>query len=94
MLKRPEHQLATGLTPERIDTFLATFASAAVGVETHFRWRPQLRDSADEMVLECAVNGRADCLVTQNLKDFSPAVDRFALRLRTPGTFLRETDTP
>jgi len=94
VLKRPEHQLATGRTPERIDTFLAAFVSAATGVETHFRWRRQLRDSAEEMVLECAVNGRADCLVTHNLKDFSSAVDRFALPLRTPGAFLRETDTP
>jgi hypothetical protein len=25
-------------------------------VETHFMWRPQLRDPADEMVLEAAVN--------------------------------------
>lgn len=28
-------------------------------VETHFLWRPRLRDPADEMVLEAAVNGRA-----------------------------------
>ena len=94
VLKRPEQQLATGMTPERIDTFLAAFASAASGVETHFRWRPQLRDSADELVFECAVNGRADYLVTHNLKDFSAAADKFALPLRTPGAFLREIDTP
>ena len=92
VLKRPEHQLATGMSPERIDAFLAAFASAAEGVETHFLWRPQLRDSADEMVLECAVNGRAGCLVTRNLKDFSPVVDRFALRVLAPGEFLREID--
>ena len=29
-----------------------------------FRWRPQLADANDEMVLEAAVNGRADALVT------------------------------
>jgi len=29
-------------------------------VETHYLWRPQLRDVDDEMVLEVAVNGRAD----------------------------------
>jgi hypothetical protein len=28
-------------------------------VETHFPWRPQLRDPADEFVLEVAVHGRA-----------------------------------
>ena len=94
VLKRPEHQLAIGMTPERVDAFLAAFASACEGVETHFRWRPQLRDSADEMVLECAVNGRADRLVTHNLRDFAYAADRFALTVRTPGAFLSEIDTP
>jgi hypothetical protein len=29
----------------------------------HFLWLPQLRDAGDEMVLEAAVNGRADALV-------------------------------
>jgi predicted nucleic acid-binding protein len=29
-------------------------------VPTHFLWRPQLRDPNDEVVLEAAVNGRAD----------------------------------
>jgi hypothetical protein len=36
----------------------------------HLRWRPQLRDPDDELVLEAAVNGRADALVTDNVKDF------------------------
>ena len=39
-------------------------------VETHFMWRPQLRDPADELVLEAAVNGRAEALVTFNRRDF------------------------
>jgi predicted nucleic acid-binding protein len=33
-------------------------------VQTHFMWRPQLRDPADEMVLEAAVNGQAAAIVT------------------------------
>jgi len=36
----------------------------------HLRWRPQLRDPDDGLVLEAAVNGRADALVTDNVKDF------------------------
>jgi predicted nucleic acid-binding protein len=30
----------------------------------HYFWRPQLRDPSDEMVLETAVNGRANLLIT------------------------------
>jgi predicted nucleic acid-binding protein len=29
-----------------------------------FLWRPQLKDPADEMVLETAVNGQADRIAT------------------------------
>ncbi|HEY2106460.1 MAG TPA: hypothetical protein VGH29_11780, partial [Candidatus Binataceae bacterium] len=34
-----------------------------------------------EMVLETAVNGRADALVTFNLRDFAPAASRFGIEL-------------
>jgi predicted nucleic acid-binding protein len=33
-------------------------------------WRPQLRDPGDELVLEAAVNGRANAVVTFNKKAF------------------------
>lgn len=90
VLKRAEHQLATGMGLEHIDAFLSSFASAAVGVDTHYRWRPQLRDSADEMVLECVVNGGADYLITFNVKDFRPSDDQFGYQLMTPGAFVLE----
>ena len=36
----------------------------------HFLWRPFLRDPRDEMVLEVAVEGRADAIVTHNVREF------------------------
>lgn len=53
-------------------------------VETHFLWRPQLRDPNDEMVLEVAVNGRADALVTFNLRDYGSVPSRFGVELMLP----------
>lgn len=53
-------------------------------VETHFLWRPQLRDSDDEMVLEAAGNGRADAIVTFNIRDFGTAPSRCAVELLLP----------
>ena len=53
-------------------------------VETHFLWRPQLRDPNDEMVLEAAVNGRADVLVTFNLRDFGTAAAQFVVEVLLP----------
>lgn len=90
VLSRAEHRLATGMSEADIEGFLAAFASAAEGVELHFQWRPQLRDPADEMVLEAAINGQADALVTHNATDFSAAAARFGLRIVTPGEMLKE----
>jgi len=90
VLKRAEQRLVTGLSDVQIDAFLAAFASAAIGVETFYRWRPQLRDPADEMVLECVVNGEADVLVTHNIKDFGQTDKQFGYRLLTPSALLQE----
>lgn len=90
VLKRPEHQLVHGLAPETIDEFLAELAALIVPVEVHFQWRPQSRDPNDEMVLEAAINGRADALVTYNLKDFAEAGERFRTSVLRPADLLKK----
>lgn len=90
VLKRPEHQLVHGLAPETIDEFLAELAALIVPVEVHFQWRPQSRDPNDEMVLEAAINGRADALVTYNLKDFAEAGERFRISVLRPADLLKK----
>jgi predicted nucleic acid-binding protein len=71
---------------------LAAFASAAEGVNISFRWRPQLKDPKDELVLEAAVNGRAEALVTHNLRDFQSAAGTFNLRVMLPRELLKELE--
>jgi predicted nucleic acid-binding protein len=41
-------------------------------------------------MLEAAVNGRAEALVTHNIDDFRSATERFGVRTLTPGAFLKE----
>lgn len=53
-------------------------------VKIHFLWRPQLRDPGDEMVLETAVNGRADGLVTFNARDFGTVPEQFGIAVMIP----------
>ena len=50
----------------------------------HYVWRPQLRDPGDEMVLEAAVNGRVDAIVTHNTRDFASVAPSFGLQVLTP----------
>jgi predicted nucleic acid-binding protein len=90
VLKRPEQRLAHGLEPEEIDEFLAEFAALVEPVEVRFSWRPQTRDANDEMVLEAAINGRADTLVTYNVADFTSAGERFGIRIVAPAELLKK----
>lgn len=89
VLKRPEHRLIHGLVDEQIDEFLKEFAVLIEPVETHFQWRPQVRDPNDEMVLEAAVNGRADALVTFNIADFVQAGKWFRIPILRPADILK-----
>lgn len=93
VLQRPENRLATGMSEKDVEGFLAAFASAAEGVDVSFRWRPQLRDPRDELVLEAAVNGQADALVTHNVRDFQSAARLFNLRVLLPRDVLKELES-
>ena len=62
-------------------------------VEVHYQWRPQLSDAGDEMVLEAAVNGQAEAIVTFNRKDYGQAPLRFGIELLSPAEALRRIRT-
>jgi putative PIN family toxin of toxin-antitoxin system len=87
VLCRPEQLVASQRTVEQTRGFLDAFCLLIEPVHIHYLWRPQLRDPADEMVLEAALNGRADALVTLNVADFNAAV-HFRMPAFTPGAFL------
>jgi predicted nucleic acid-binding protein len=48
-----------------------------------------LPDPNDEMVLETAINGRADAIVTFNDRDFRPVAARFRCSVLRPGVVIR-----
>lgn len=54
----------------------------------HYLWRPQLGDVADEMVLETAINGRADVIASFDGRHFGPA-SRFGIGVVNPAALLR-----
>lgn len=89
VLKRPEHLAASGRSVPMTDAFLDALSLLVEPVHLHYLWRPQLRDPADEMVLETALNGRAEALVTLNVADFD-AARHFRLLVLKPGVFLQQ----
>jgi putative PIN family toxin of toxin-antitoxin system len=87
VLQRAEQRAAFGLSGAEVDAFLAGLASVLHPIDISFLWRPQLKDPADEMVLEAAVNGQCSHLVTWNRRDFAQAAPRFNLHLTTPADY-------
>ena len=81
---RPEHHLAAGLSEREVRIFIDAVIAIAEPVKIHYLWRPQLRDTSDEMVLETAVNGRANLLITFNVRDYGAAPARFGIEVMTP----------
>jgi len=82
--QQAEHRLAAGLSQRQVDVFVTALIATAEPVETHYLWRPQLRDPGDEMVLETAVIGRADALVTFKMRDYGQVPNRFGMELLLP----------
>ena len=90
VLTRPEQLDKIGLSVVEINVVLDAVASIIEPIPLHFVWRPRLKDPADEMVLDTAVNGNADKLATFNLKHLRDAAMAFGIRANRPGDVLRE----
>ena len=85
---RVEHRKASGLTDADVEIFLDGLAKLIEPVKIHYLWRPQLRDPADEMVLEAAVNGQIKWLVTFNKRDFGSSPEQFGITIANPSEVL------
>ena len=85
----PVHWTAAGLTQEQAHVFVDGLTALIEPVKTHYLWRPTLRDPNDEMVLETAVNGRSDAIVTFNLRNYGAVPGRFNVEVLTPATAIR-----
>ena len=91
VLVRPEHLEAARVLAGDVDGILSALAAVIERVRLAYLWRPLLRDPADEMVLETAVNGGADLLCTLNIRDFEPA-KQFGMLVLKPGEAWRRVE--
>ncbi len=84
-----------GLFDDRIlpvldrDALLDAFLAACLWTPVYYLWRPNLRDEADNHLIELAVAGGAQAIITANIRDFAgPALFFPALKICTAGEFL------
>jgi len=89
VMTRPGHLDAARLSVEDVNAVLDAVAAVADPVRLAFLWRPAVRDPDDDMVLEAAVNGQADAIVTFNVRDFHGVAKGFGIKVLTPGETVR-----
>jgi putative PIN family toxin of toxin-antitoxin system len=85
VMTRTEQLAASGLSAADVGRLLDALVTVAEPVQIAFLWRPQLTDPNDEMVLETAVNGQADRIVTFNRRHFAEAGQSFGFVVVDPG---------
>lgn len=72
---------------------LNAFYSICHWVSIYYLWRPNIRDEGDNFLIELAVAGNADYLITNNLGDFKNTQLKFPhIKIVTPEQFLRGQD--
>jgi putative PIN family toxin of toxin-antitoxin system len=85
-IKRSE--AAIRLRKTELENILDYLCASARQQEIHFLWRPTLSDPNDDMVLEVAVHGACDAIVTFNVDDFRGA-ESFGIKVVRPQEFLK-----
>jgi putative PIN family toxin of toxin-antitoxin system len=78
-----------GLSLRAIDDILGYLCSVAIRHSIHYLWRPLLADSKDDMVLELAVAGQCEYIVTYNERHFRGA-EQFGIRVIPPHALLEK----
>lgn len=73
VVRRAEILHQCPLTGAEISALLSSFLSVSQWIFTYYSWRPNLRDEADNHLIELAVAGNAQILATNNVKDFRHA---------------------
>jgi putative PIN family toxin of toxin-antitoxin system len=85
---RPEHLTAARRSAETVLSLLDTVEGIAEPVHVVSKPRPLSSDPNDDMVLDVAINGRADVVVTQNIKHFATAARRYGIKVLSPSEML------
>ena len=57
-------------------------------VTVYYGWRPNLPDEADNHLIELAIAGGAEVIITHNIRDFKRGELLNSIRIQNPADFL------
>lgn len=90
LFNRPEPLNASPLSREERYQLFEAFLSVCDWVRIYFLWRPNLSDEADNHLIELAMAGGADVIVTNNIRDLTGGELSFSeIQILTPAEFLK-----
>lgn len=92
---REKQLLSSRFSAEEVDTILTQLEELAQPLPHDESHRPLSIDPNDDLVLEAAINGEADVIVTHNIRHLREVALRFKIEVKTPAEFLysmREAD--
>ena len=81
---RPGQLHASGRSGKDTGLVLDALEAVAEPVFVAFRHRPLSPDPDDDLVLDVAINGSADAILTNNTRDFKETARQFGIRALTP----------
>lgn len=87
---RSEHVKASALSKREIVELIEAMEAFAEPVEVVMKTRPLSPDPSDDMILDLAINGRAEALVTSNTKHFAGTEKRFGISVLSPRELLEK----
>ena len=85
VLKR--QQTILELSHNQVDVIIDNICALSDFQDIYFLWRPYLKDSKDDLVLEVAVASKTKTILTHNIKDFK-GIEKFGIEAITPGKYL------
>lgn len=73
LLNRSNIQALCNQTSVSLQEFLDGFAKICIPATARYLWRPNLKDEADNHIVELAIATQAKYIVTNNIRDFAQA---------------------
>ena len=90
-LSRKDLIQKSALSMQEINDLLDAFLSCCEWVKVYYRWRPNLKDEDDNHIIELAVAGKADYVITRNISDLKSGELIFShIKIITPEDFIKE----
>ena len=85
LINRPSIVELCKRSPEEINILFEGFLSTCELTKIYYLWRPNLIDENDNYLIELAIAGNAEMLITHNIKDFNRSQLKFPrLQIKQP----------